>query len=352
MILKLDLFKKYTKIIQFTIEVGNPITESLFFNFKEGYCHFRNEKEYGRIRIEKDENENNIFVDANKFLLFIKNFNKDIEYKKGYFYCDKIKSKLGNYGELVFEEVDYTGYEIYKDFNNISSNNSVLEKLRQSIVYIDRNNYPELDATFIRDNHILATNKEIFYQFKSSIQLPGIDIHKSIMKNLLYILEKDKNIQYKTKDKKTQISIENEFDMIFNLPINLEVPPYNEEMFIKEYDHDTFISCNLNELIETIKFLSPFSNTEQKNIYFHIEDKILKLEVKEPDVNIVKEIEIKDSNITEKQSYLFSGQYLKTLLSHLEGESVRVYLSKGSELVSVDTIEQPNKKLICMLLNE
>ena len=172
------------------------------------------------------------------------------------------------------------------------------------------------------------------------------------MKILIHLLDKEHNIQYKTKDSKTQLSVGDEFDMIFNLPIDLEVPPYNNQDFINEYNHDTYIICNLNEVIESIKFLYPFSGTEQKNIYFHIKGDTLRMEIKECDVNIEKEISIKDSNITEPQTFLFSGQYLKLLLSHLDGENVKIKLKKRSELINLMTAEDENKSLVCLLLKD
>ena len=349
MIINLKKFNKYKRIISNIIKKYNPYTESLFFNVSDGFCHFQNEEVFGRLRIEKDEAESNLFINAEKFLLLSSNLD-EIELKNRIFIYNEDNFKLGNYGELNYEVPSYENYENYEEYDCILQNKELFNSLREAFHYIEREPTNSYNAIFIDNNHIIATDRSRFY-LKKLESISDIYLQESLMKILLYLDDSDLTV-IKKLDNKIMLKINDELEILINRNTNLVVPKILEAH--NSYNHNTFVKCDLKEFYNLVQFLLPFTSSDSFNkIILKVENEKILISIQEEDININKYIDIKETNLTSfDKEYILCCSDLKLLLSHLQGQDLNIQLSPESmindrfTMLCFSSDQDINKKII------
>jgi len=347
--ISLKKFSKYKRIIQNIIKKYNPLTESLYFNIQDGYCHFQNEEVFGKLKIEKSEEEGNLFINAEKFLILSSNLD-ELDLRDKTFYDNNDSFQLGNYGELSYEVPSYDNYEEYTEYDNLIQNKELFNIFREAFHYINKTEFDPYNAIFISNNSVMATEGSRVY-IKQIEDIANIQIQESLMKILLFLDDSDQ-VKFKKLEDKILLIINNECEIIINANTNLKVPSiFSSKEF---YDHETYIKCDLKSFSNLIQFLLPFTNSDSYNkLYLKVENNKILMSIKEEDINIKKYIDIVDSNLPDSNyEYLLCCTDLKLLLTHLEGQELKIQLSPDKvikdryALLSFSSFQDETKKII------
>ena len=367
--MKLNLlpFRKYKKVISNIIEKGSPFTENLYFDFQEGYCYFQNDSTFSRIKIEKAE-ENNIFIDAFKFLLLADSITEnEIELKEGVFYdVNNSSYKLGDVDSSTnFETINFDEFVDHESFNKLfSENKDIFVYIKQASHYILKNDdQMRFNAVFIKDNYILGTNRVKMYKYYLNPEQHGeisdINIQEDVLRflsnvdDLASVKFKSQEITEKKKDLMLSLD-EGNCEIVIAENMELVTPPINDPSFIAQYDHETNIICDLKEITNVISFLFPFTSVDNNNcIYLQVtDDNKLKIAVRENTVKIEKYINLEEKNIETNKEFLISCHDLKMALLHLEGNELKLRLDDEKLLVNFSTFEDENRTILIAKMEE
>lgn len=361
----------YKKIFDSIKQPGVQLFDSVFLDFSRSQCVFMNETSFVRISFEIDgevpEDQENFFVDGNKFFVLISTYDL-LEIKgRSFFSPEGDKFVLSSFKE-EFDLPEFGGEDwtsINFDFNKDFS-----KKIRDALDFIDPDD-PNASSLFFENNTILSLSKVRYFQtpmkeINESFNLPYdfVRIASSLS------MEGDATIQYREINDAFVVYFHLgslEFLLTTNSSNSLPVDPSDEE-FREGFFHPYYIVISTKSFLNSIKFLSTFlsdSHAAHTQIRVHSEkDSSSYLEFyihNENEVSYKTELEsLSDPEYFNGKSFwialeslkkilvTFDNNGSKSVLLRYEDEKPAIYITDVSELEK----EEPNKFFIVQTLLE
>jgi len=326
-ITNLDNLKRYLKIPLSTIVRGHRIYESGYLNFEEGYLYTFGEV-VTRTKLETSGDlEENFFVSLDKFALLINSYDS-LELNNKVFSSGKDTFELANFTEDDIET------PIFSELENEKStmfSSDLIKDIKNSLYFIEPGLFAELDGVFIRNEHLIATNKVGFYD-KIITGLEDMTLPLNVIK-ILTLLKDDHEVKMHSENSIIQMSIDDgQVDIKIPTSLNLNIPNTQSEGFINSYNHDTMITANRLELEEVFKFMIPFSKEQPSERTLIRIENASTIQIKIMDSNkITKELTISEcSPELVGLEFWISASMVRTALAYLTDVDVNIQLSPES----------------------
>lgn len=327
-ITNLDNLKQYLKIPLSTVMRGHRIYESGYLNFEEGYLYTFGEV-VTRTKLEySGDIEENFFVSLDKFVLLV-NSCDSLELSNKVFSSGKDTFELAHFTEDDIETPIFS--DIINEERSVNFSASLIKDIKNSLYFIEPGLYAELDGVFIRDEHLIATNKVGFYD-KFIPELEDMTLPLNVIK-ILTLLKDNHEIKMHSSNGKIQISIDDgQVEIKIPMSMNLNIPNTQSEGFINSYNHDTFLTVNRLELEEVFKFMIPFSKEQpSERTLIHVVDEST-IQIKIMDLNkITKELTV---NYCSPElvglDFWISASMVRTALAYLTDAEVNIQVSPNN----------------------
>jgi len=320
--------KQYLKISAATSVKGNRIYESALLNFEEGFIYTFGEVVTRTKLIFTGEPEDSFFVSLDKFMLLVNSYDT-LDLNNKVFSSGRDTFELAYFVEEDIETPKFDN--VFENENSITFTSSLLKDIKNSLYFIEPGLYPELDGIFVRNEHLIATNKVGFYN-KLIPGLNDITLPLNVIK-ILTLLKDDHEVKIHTENGKILMSIDNgEVETKIPASLNLNIPDTQSEGFINSYNHNTFITTNRLELEEIFKFIFPFSKEQpSERVLMSIIDSNT-MQVKIVDSNkITKEVNLLScSEELIGLDFWISASMVRTALSYITTKDVKIQLSIDS----------------------
>ena len=338
--ISMENFRKYSKVSLGIIERGNKDFESIYLDFPNNYGYLRSSKGIiARIKFEtseEDRNDNitNFMIPLDKFLLLTQFDNVNLKEKT--FYVNNDEFALENSEDDNFDTSIFNNITFQKEIL-IDSDSTILEHFSLASNYLPENDdrNKNLNAVFVRNGHILGTNKASFYIGELDKTYPDFDIPSNIVKIIMNNISKSEKIELKTFDdgSKLYVNIDDSFEAIFSTSKDLEmVVDVFDSSFKNKYDHPGSFIIDKSEIERILAFVMPFTrDIPNQRLYFDIIDDKLNILVKDSN-KIKREASIIKNKELENFSFSLSASELKTAISTI---------SKGSIMIQVDDKKVP-----------
>jgi len=323
--------KRYLPIPLSTITRGHRLYESIYFNFEDSYLYTFGET-VTRVKFEyTGEPEENFFVPLDKFVLLVNSY--DILELN-----DKVFSSGRDSFELAhFVDEDMGTPEFHTCSNNepMTFTSSLIKDIKNSLYFIEPGLYPELDGVFVRNNHLISTNKVGFYD-KIIEEMEDITLPLNVIK-ILTLLKDDHEIQMHTENGRILMSIDNG-QVEINIPtaLNLNIPDTQSEGFINSYNHDTNIQMNRAELEEIFKFIVPFSKEQpsERTMISIINESTIQIKIMDTN-KITKEMTISScSPELVGANVWISASMVRTALAYITDTDIKMQISPNSPAIN------------------
>lgn len=320
--------KKYLKIPISTQMRGHRIYESALLDFEEGYIYTFGET-VTRIKLMfSGDIEESFFISLDKLMLIVNSYD-ELELNGKVFSSGKDTFELAHFVE---EDIETPRFDnIFDDESTMSFSSSLIKDIKNSLYFIEPGLYPELDGVFVRDEHLIATNKVGFYD-KLIPGMSDVTLPLNVIK-ILTLLKDDHEIKMHSENGKILMSIDDgQVEVKIPASLNLNIPNTQAEGFINSYNHDTNIIMNRLELEEIFKFMVPFSKEQpSERVMITVVDNTT-MQIKIMDTNkITKEITIKEcSEELVGSDFWISASMVRTALAYITDVDIKIQLSPDS----------------------
>ena len=359
--------RKYAKILSLAYIKGDRKTESLLLNFKDKYIYFTNFNFSGRLKFDceaiSDNSYDNILVDIPIFMALVNQYeylelNEKLEFS---YNNEKFKIPLlvvdeNNYSIPNFQHKDenWTKYNLYS---------KSIKNIEKAMGYSSLSDY-EYEGVLLKDNTIISTDRSKFFIALSDFNYNNIKLSNTILKFIttgyyqIFIPFLDKENKHKlikgenistniflfTNGSTSCIVINDEFEVICPENLQLNIPDINELEFIEKYDHETYFIFEKQTMVGLLKFFEPFlKNTKNEKISLNIiNESILNLKVEEPDINGIREINLKECSVELiGKSVLVPRYLLYQALMTIEDDFIKMQIDENASAFNV--IGEDNK---------
>lgn len=334
-----DSFKRWNRILETYQEKGNPIGESLYFNFQDEYIYFGNKDGIGRVKFYTEDKEDiqNFFIPTNKFLNIITQYDFINIDKKFLITNSNDKYKLATIidDDKIDTSIFRKEFESRVDFTKDS-----IEKINRAMCFANK------DEQNINYRNIFIQNKFICSlttptpMYESSINIEGDScIQLNVAKTLTQVGSIAEGCYLLcSESSKKIVSRDDEIEIIVPSNNSIEFPPNRSQKFIDSYSYLTKIKFSTDVLSRVLSSLRPyFSDVLNSKIIFYINDDVT-IKVSDSTNDIEKHISyIEVSDELKEKHFSISGSKLELALSVLKGKELFIDLpiDENSPIVNV-----------------
>jgi hypothetical protein len=256
--------------------------------------------------------------------------------------------------------VDDTGFP---DFINSGKATSVklgkaeLEAIKKCGLFVEADGQASLNGVFIKDGFVWGTCRnrlceEQVDSFKNAdLALPRM-VWETLILDVLgedLLIDKD--------DKSFFISNGEEIKIQFSVNSSLASPDIHSDKFISSINHQNFIVIDKAALAQIMNFIQPFvMNSPSQRIQLVIAGND-SLEIRSEDNNniISRKIAIleKSGDLNEGDKLWVSANWIKTILSVLDGKTVKIQIDISKPAVNITSPEEPATHVVyCRLVEK
>ena len=338
-----DSFKRWCRILETYQEKGNPIGESLYFDFTTEYVYFGSKDGIGRIKFytEKEENDKivNFFISTNKFLNIITQYDfvfltNELVLKNG-----NDKYKLSTI--IDDEKIDVSPF--MKEFNSkLNFDKDSIEKIARALMFTNKDeqntNYRNI---FIQDKFVCSlTTQTPMYEAPIDIN-ENIGLQLNVAKTLTQVgsIAEGCYIMCGNSNKKI-VSRDDEIELIVPSNSSIEFPTNRNQGFIDSYSYSTKIKFQTDVFSKVLSSLRPyFNDVLNAKISIAINDDIT-LRVVDSTNEIEKHVSFIDvSEELKGKVFSISGSKLEQALGVLKGKEIYIDLptNEDSPIVNMYT---------------
>jgi hypothetical protein len=347
--IKTENFKKYKKLINFFLDKETQIGNCLYLDFENKKVYVRGDRKKVRFSFDYEgEAYSNIFVKASDFFTLCDRY-EEIEFNGERFTQDNGIYKF----ESFIKDIDF---EFEKNINELANatlelNTELKSKIVKAVDYIEEVNGSARNALFFQSGYMIGIHPfSRCFETKLDTEVPDFELSYDTVKMLLLLSEKD-HIQIKSYSHNEEEDYENEYGYVY-IDINdkecetlifkdsgYDLPSMREPSVIAKYSHKNTLKINRIELLEMLKFLSPFlKDIDNYRINMIIEEKTILLEIVEEIIQIKKHVPILDvsANLVGN-SYWFNLNTFKILTKTFKDEVLTFYMfdKEGKDIPSI-----------------
>lgn len=328
--LNLTAFKKYKKIISQILVEGN---EELFLDLENQYAYFFKNNFLGRMKFEI-ETEEEIFTEG--FYVKIKTFLP---------LCDHYESLILDKDlTFRFEEETFNipvreAREDVDDFVFSEYEETIRLTAQDCQAIVDASNFvdfanPEFFTIELNKDTITAGDQTQIFSTVNSIALPEkISFNETTIKVIRTVKGLDA-IDLGIAEKNLYLNIgEGDLELEIANYLNSSLPDMQDKEFKEEYDHKTFFVFEKQEMVEILRFLSPYtSGLLNEQILLTMEnEESLKIQI-EDEVKIVRVIALKEISEQLIGGELWTSKHLlQKAVLQIEDEFIKIQLDSAKD---------------------
>ena len=353
--------KEFKKIFDLTRIAGNAYYEHIYLDFEKEVLTFMNDSAIVRIKLfidDKDEKQENIFVDGTKFFFLVSTFDYLIIKGKSFYSPQNNKFILQTLDEeLELPEVkEYEWKQVVINFTEEFNKYLAISKDYLEIT-------PET-SLFFEKGYMISLSENRFFQANAKIDPESsFDIPIAVVKiieNLHTKIEDSCILRYRTKNRGKIYEILYK-DLVYNFssPYNTELPidPFNPD-FIASFKHDNFFELDLKTALENVSTLDSYvsdSSSSHCEIKF-FEDSLVFYLKNEGEVEYRQPVEFySDFEKFREGSFWISLNRLKIALSSLNTkryEKIKIRYNLEEDMIYFSSKEETGDMFIVQTLLE
>ncbi len=320
--------KQYLKIPMTTIQKGHRIFEAVYFNFEEKYLYTYGET-VTRIKLNfTGDAEENFFTPLDKFILLVNSYD-ELTLENKVFSSGKDTFELAHFIEEDIETPRFL--DVFDDDSNTTFSAELLKDIKNSLYFIEPGLYPELDGVFVREEHLIATNKVGFYD-KLIPGMKDMTLPLEVIK-ILSTLKDNHEVKIHSENGKIQMSIDDgQVDIKIAASLNLNIPNTQSDGFKNSYNHDTSIVVNRLELEDIFKFIVPFSKEQpsERTLISIVDEETVQIKITDSN-KITKQMKM--ASCSEELiglDFWISASMVRTALAYITDKDIKIQLSTVS----------------------
>lgn len=346
--------RKYAKICDRLKDTNQPVFDSIKLDFANQKAIFGSQKGFGTIKMPVegyDGTQKPFLVNLTSLLAIVSEF--PVLELEGYTF----KSGSNNEFEIAHLDDDFD----YPSFNTVSSkpfscSKEIIAAIKRAGLYTDPDGNASLNGVFILNGSVAGTNKSRLCEEKIP-ELVGVDLNlpRPVWETMaLEVLGDNLTIDNTSADK-FFISNGDEIIIQFATSSVLKNPPISDPRFIEKYNHPSCIKVNKNAFAQIVSFMSPFvSSATATRMQMIITEDELELKTEDGNQRISRKIALNEATpgVYNGEKIWVSNEWIKTILSSLEGETVVIQVDPASAALNFYTEEKPNLHIVYSKLAE
>lgn len=323
-----ESFKRWVRVLESYQEKGNPIGESLYFNFQDKNVYFGSKEGIGRIKFytEEDEDICNFFISTDKFLNIITQYDFLNLDKNLIFTNNQDKYKLSTI--VDDDKFDKSVFDKTFELVTVLSKDSI-EKITKSLSYTNKDeqnvNYRNI---FIQDKHICSlTTPTPMYETSIDIDSDLI-ISINVAKTLVQVgsIAEGCSLMYSSSSRKI-VSRDEELEIIVPSTQTFDFPSNRNEGFIASYSYNNVLKVASDVFAKVLNVMRPYFNSALNAKLILILDSDITIKVSDSQNEVEKHIPYLEINENLKgKQFAISGTKLETALSTLKGKELFIDL--------------------------
>jgi hypothetical protein len=356
MVINAEFVAKYAKICERLKDDTQPIFDSAKLDFEHGIMTFGSQKGFGQIKMpveEWDGKQQPFFVNLNSFLNVVKEF--PVLELEGFTF----KHGTDNSFDIAHleDDAEFPNFIDSGKAASVKLGKDELEAIKKCGLFVEVDGQASLNGVFVKNGFVWGTCRnrlceERVDSFKNAdFALPRV-VWETLILDVLgedLVIDKD--------DESFFISNGDEIKIQFSVNSALSSPDIRSDKFVSSIDHKNFIVIGKAALAQIMNFIQPFvANSPSQRIQLIIarDDS---LEVKSEDNNniISRKIAIleKSGDLKDGDKLWVSVNWIKTILSVLGGETVKMQIDRSKPTVNITSPEEPATHVVyCRLVEQ
>lgn len=343
---------KYAKICEKLKDDTQPIYDSGLLDFENQVMTFGSQKGFGQIKMPVsnwDGSQKPFFVNLNSLLNVV-----------GEFPVLELEGFTFRHGEDTFEIAHLEDDARFPSFitsdaqPHFTVDVDVLNAIKKCGLFVDVDGPASLNGVFIKNGSVWGTNKSRLCEEQvASLQNTDIALPRIVWETLVMdvlgqnlIIDKDAQAFF--------ISNGDDIKLQFAVSSTLQSPDIHSENFVAKFNHSSYIVLDKNVLLNVMNFIQPFvTSSASQRIQFIIGDS---LTVKSSDNgNIISRkipiLEKVGEYADDDNKIWVSTNWIKTILSVLDGDKVKFQIAMASPAVNISTTNDETSHVVyCRLV--
>lgn len=343
-ILTKDL-KQYSKLFEKIRIQKHLYYGAVFLDIENDFLYFQNRESAVRIPLllnEKDPNIKSInIIDGEKFFYLVNNYDHIIYDGKSFISADGNKFNFSK-SEDVYEIPNFDSSNDWSSIN-MDFNADLLFHIRNASLYADINDSP-MSGLFFENNKLIAIQPSKFYQAEINQFSDEISFPLNFIKILSSLSFPSVEIFYKKVGNTFQYIVSNEISIKFSSNSKLSIPvSIDNPDFIASYNHPTYLTVDKSILLQSIRFLDPFSKdivNSKALIKFYPSLNEMQFIINDNSNNVEYNIPVEfysDHSYFKDAEMYFSIQSLNSILSSFNKDKIFIFFDKNKPAVKFST---------------
>jgi hypothetical protein len=317
-------------------------------DFENQRAIFGSQKGFGTIKMPVtgyDGSQKPFLVNLSSLLAIVSEF--PVLELDGYTF----KSGATNEFEIAHLDDDFE----YPEFNSMSAKSfacskEVISAIKRAGLYTDPDGNASLNGVFIINGSVAGTNKSRLCEEKLD-ELAGVDLNlpRSVWEIMaLEVLGDNLTIDNSSADK-FFVANGDEITIQFAISSALKVPPITDPRFVEKYNHSSFVKVNKAAFAQIVSFMSPFvASATATRMQMIISEDEIELKTEDGNQRISRKITPIETTpgVYNGDKIWVSNEWIKTILSSLEGETVVIQIDPASAALNFYTEEKPNLHIV------
>jgi hypothetical protein len=354
MTINAEFIAKYAKICERLKDDTQPIFDSAKLDFEHGTMTFGSQKGFGQIKMPVegwDGKQQPFFVNLNSLLNVVKEF--PVLELEGYTF----KHGTDNSFDIAHLEDD-AGFPDFIDSGKATSvklGKAELDAIKKCGLFVEADGQASLNGVFIKDGFVWGTcRNRLCEEQVDSFKNADLALPRMVWETLILDVLGE-NLLIDKDDKSFFISNGEEIKIQFSVNSTLSSPDIHSDKFVASINHQNFIVIDKAALAQIMNFIQPFvANSPSQRIQLVIAGNDL-LEIKSEDNNniISRKIAIleKSGDLNEGDKLWVSVNWIKTILSVLNGKTVKMQIDMSKAAVNITSPEEPATHVVyCRLV--
>ena len=346
--------RKYAKICNRLKDSNQPVFDSVRLDFENQSATFGSQKGFGKVKLPVDGYDGTqkpMLVNLTSLLAIISEF--PVLELEGFTF----KAGSDNVFEIPRIDDDYE----YPSFTMASTSTftftkEVITSIRKAGLYTDPNGNASLNGVFILDGSIVGTNKSRLCEEKCpSLKGTTISLPRSVWETIaLDVLGENLLLDNSSADK-FFIANGDEITLQFATSTALKAPPVTDPKFVAKYNHESYVKVSKATLMQIAVFMFPFvAAATATRMQLILTDKELELKTEDGGQRISRKIALTEATqgVFNGEKIWISNEWLKTILSSLDGDKLVIQVNPASPALNFYTEEKPDLHIVYSKLSE
>ena len=349
------LLRKYARICNRLKDTNQPVFDSVRLDFEHQTATFGSQKGFGLVKLPVDGYDGTqkpMLVNLTTLLAVISEF--PVLELNGFTF----KSGSDNLFEIprLEDEFEYPSFDMTATTSTLKVTKEVIASIRRAGLYTDPNGNASLNGVFILDGAIVGTDKSRLCEEKvDSLKGTTLSLPRSVWEIIaLDVLGEDLILDCSLADK-FFIANGDEITLQFATSTALKAPPVTDPKFVAKYSHDSYVKVNKTTLMGIVSFMSPFVATATATrMQMLLTDKELELKTEDGGQRISRKIALTEATqgVFTGEKIWVSNEWIKTILSSLEGDNLVIQVNPASAAINFYTEEKPAHHIVYSRLSE